>query len=137
VKKISLKKLQKIKNKNKDTKTMDNIIPDYINKNFIKNILKDLVEEDCGEEELIENVFLKDKNIKKFKFDLYNDTTIFKYLENIYLINNNNSCWLDCFIILYIFIFRKYLTDILNNEDIDNNNLFLLNEFVNFIIQSL
>lgn len=81
MKKISLKKLQKIKNKNKDTKTMDNIIPDYINKNFIKNILKDLVEEDCGEEELIENVFLKDKNIKKFKFDLYNDTTIFKYLE--------------------------------------------------------
>jgi hypothetical protein len=96
-----------------------------------------LVEEGRDEEELIENVSLKDKNIKKFKFDLYNDTTIFKYLENIYLINNNNSCWLDCFIILYIFIFRKYLTDILNNEDIDNNNLFLLNEFVNFIIQSL
>lgn len=42
MKKISLKKLQKIKNKNKDTKTMDNIIPDYVNKNFIKNILKDL-----------------------------------------------------------------------------------------------
>ena len=31
--------------KNKDTNTMDNIFPDYINKKFIKNILKDLVEE--------------------------------------------------------------------------------------------
>ena len=123
---------KKIKNEIKQ-----DIISENINNNFIKNILNELIEDDNDKEELNDIFSLKDKNTKKFKFSLYNNTSIFKYLDNIYLNYNNNSCWMDCFIMLYIFIYRKNLIELLAKDVIDNNNLLLLNEFINFIIQTV
>ena len=67
----------------------------YLTKKIYKNIY----------EEFKDNNTTKDIKYK-FDFDLYNDKSLFKYINQIYLIYNKNCCWLDCFIILYIFIFN-------------------------------
>ena len=44
--------------------------------------------------------------IKKFDFKIYNNKNMFKYLNRIYLLYDNNSCWIECFIILYIYVYK-------------------------------
>lgn len=68
---------------------------------------------------------------------IYNHKHIFKYYNSIYLISNN-SCWIDCFIILYMFIYKKIVKDNImysNEADLDNN-IYKLNEFTDIIMRN-
>ena len=75
---------------------------------------------------------------KKFNINIYNDKHLFKYYNSLYLIYYNYSCWIDCFIILYIFIYKKNVKDIIMNfNDADLNiNIKNLNGFTDIIIQT-
>ena len=44
---------------------------------------------------------------KHFTCKIYNDKNLFNYVFCYYLTYKNNSCWIDCFIILYILVFKK------------------------------
>ena len=111
-------------------------IPNYINEAFINFTLKDLLDEESlsAEEECNNNTTTKVNNYK-LDLDLYNDKSLFKYIKQSYLIYSKNSCWLDCFIILYILIFRNIIHNLIEAEELDNNKILKLNEFINFIIQ--
>lgn len=67
---------------------------------------------------------------------MYNDIKLFKYINHSLLKNDKNSCWLDCFIILYIYVFRKIIIEKIEKEEIENPNIMILNEFITFIIQN-
>ena len=63
--------------------------------------------------------FIDNKRNIKFTKDLYNDKKIFNYLNCKYLTYHKNSCWIDCFIMLYIFIFKKIIIKMMM-ENYDN-----------------
>ena len=74
---------------------------------------------------------------KKFTISLYNDKKIFNYLNCKYLTYHKNSCWIDCFIMLYIFIFKKFIVKFImeNNDNIFPPTVKILNEFTDAILQ--
>lgn len=75
---------------------------------------------------------------KKFSYKIYNDPTLFNYYNIAYLIYFKNSCWIDTFIILYMFVYKTYISEIINISNVFQkvNDIKLLNELTDVIIQN-
>ena len=63
---------------------------------------------------------------------------MFKYLNRIYLLYDNNSCWIECFIILYIYVYKFSIIKLSDtNHELNNiNQILSLNELTQYILQA-
>ena len=131
-----------IKNKYSRNKNKHNNYIETENTNdiedFIKDSLNELILINDEEDEELDYYNEKNAKNKKFDFKIYNNKDMFKYLNRIYLIYDNNSCWIDCFIILYIYVYKFSIIKLIdNNVEFNNINFILnLNEFTQYIIQA-
>lgn len=131
-----------IKNKYSRNKNKHNNYIETENTNdiedFIKDSLNELILINDEEDEELDYYNEKNAKNKKFDFKIYNNKDMFKYLNRIYLIYDNNSCWIDCFIILYIYVYKFSIIKLIdNNVELNNIDFILnLNEFTQYIIQA-
>ena len=108
------------------------------NQDYIANILNKIISIDSNDDNTAPYISEKERVFKQFNFKIYNDRNLFNYYNSIYLICYNNSCWIDCFIIWYIFIYKKTVSNIIrfNDEPFSLVNIKKLNEFTDVIIQN-
>ena len=127
------KSRNKIKHNNYIEKESTNDI-----QNFIKNSLNEILIINDDEEEGFDYKKEKETKDTKFDFKIYNNKSMFKYLNRIYIIYDKNSCWIDCFIILYIFVYKINIIKLIdNNNEYNNiNQIISLNDFTQYIFQS-